>query len=190
LMRNFGFRGYDHVIYLGTNGKLTEICAAMGLTSLEAIDQIIATNRRNCDEYRTGLAGLPGVTLIRHDAAERNNYQYVVAEVSPGAAPLSRDELVAVLHAENVLARKYFWPGCHRMEPYRSLQPNAALLLPETERLAARIMVLPTGQAVTVEMVKTICAIVRSALRQSDAVRAGLAAVRRANDRIGDFHTA
>ncbi len=113
---------------------------------------------------------------------KESNYQYVVAEVSPGAAPLTRDELVAVLHAENVLARKYFWPGCHRMEPYRSLQPNAALLLPETERLASRIMVLPTGQAVTPETVRTICGIVRSALAQPEAVRGALRAVRKAAD--------
>ena len=182
LMRNFGFRGYDRVIYLGTNGKLTEICAAMGLTSLEAMDEIVATNKRNCDEYRRGLTGLPGVTLISHDSAERHNYQYVVAEISPGAAPLTRDELVAVLHAENVLARKYFWPGCHRMEPYRALQPNAALLLPETERLASRIVVLPTGQAVTVEAIRTICEIVRAALAEPEAVRAALVPGRRADD--------
>ena len=38
LMRNFGFQGFDNVIHLGTNGKMTEVCAAMGLTSLESID--------------------------------------------------------------------------------------------------------------------------------------------------------
>lgn len=47
LMRNFGFAGYDHVVYLGVNGKKTEVCAAMGLTSLESIEEILATNRAN-----------------------------------------------------------------------------------------------------------------------------------------------
>lgn len=175
LMRNFGFAGYDRVIYLGVNGKMTEVCAAMGLTSLDSIDEIIALNRRNYLAYQEGLRAIPGVSLIHYDPAERNNYQYVVAEVDPDVAPLRRDELVSVLHAENVLARKYFWPGCHRMEPYRSLQPNSALLLPETERVAARVMVLPTGQAVTPEVIQTICAILRSALAQSASVRTALA---------------
>ena len=175
LMRNFGFAGYDRVIYLGVNGKMTEVCAAMGLTSLDSIDEIIALNRRNYLAYQEGLRAIPGVSLIHYDPAERNNYQYVVAEVDPDVAPLRRDELVSVLHAENVLARKYFWPGCHRMEPYRSLQPNSALLLPETERIAARVMVLPTGQAVTPEVIQTICAILRSALAQSASVRTALA---------------
>ncbi|HRZ68990.1 MAG TPA: DegT/DnrJ/EryC1/StrS family aminotransferase [Candidatus Paceibacterota bacterium] len=175
LMRNFGFAGYDRVVYLGVNGKMTEVCAAMGLTSLDSIDEIIALNRRNYLAYQEGLRAIPGVSLIHYDPAERNNYQYVVAEVDPDVAPLSRDESVSVLHAENVLARKYFWPGCHRMEPYRSLQPNSALLLPETERIAARVMVLPTGQAVTPEVIQTICAILRSALAQSASVRTALA---------------
>ena len=43
---------------------------------------------------------------------------------------ISRDELVQILQAENVLARRYFYPGCHRMEPYRSYYPHARLLLP------------------------------------------------------------
>ena len=52
LMRNFGFAGYDKVMYPGTNGKLTEVCAAMGLTSLDAMEEIIAANRRNYEAYR------------------------------------------------------------------------------------------------------------------------------------------
>jgi dTDP-4-amino-4,6-dideoxygalactose transaminase len=174
LMRNFGFAGYDHVIYPGTNGKMTEVCAAMGLTSLEAMEQIIAVNRRNYEGYREGLRELPGVSLINYNPAERNNFQYVVVEVDPALAPLDRDELVAFLHTENVLARKYFWPGCHRMEPYRSSQPNTSLLLPQTERVAARIIVLPTGQEVSSEVVVRICATITKAFDHSESVRAAL----------------
>lgn len=176
LMRNFGFSGYDTVIYPGTNGKMTEVCAAMGLTSLEAMEEIVAINRRNHECYRDGLQGLPGISLVRYDPGERNNHQYVVVEVDPGVAPLNRDELVAVLQAENVLARKYFWPGCHRMEPYKSFQPNASLLLPQTERVAARIIVLPTGQEVGPEVVARICGVIQSALQQAPEVRAILRA--------------
>jgi len=178
LMRNFGFEGYDRVIYVGTNGKMPEVCAAMGLTSLEAMDQIIGANRRNHDGYQQGLKDLPGISLISYDPNEKNNYQYVVVEVDPDTCPLNRDELVAVLASENVLARKYFWPGCHRMEPYRSLQPHAHLLLPETERVAARVMVLPTGQGVSEESIGMICEILRSALTQSARIRARLTELR------------
>jgi len=169
LMTNFGFSGYDNVIHLGTNGKMTEVCAAMGLTNLEGIDDLIAVNRHNYEAYRAGLIDIPGVTLTPYNPSERSNYQYLVVEVDETRAGLSRDELIQVLHAENVLARKYFWPGCHRMEPYRTLQPNAALFLPETERIAQRVLLLPTGTAVDAETIGTICAMIRLAVRLAPA---------------------
>lgn len=167
LMTNFGFSGFDNVIHLGTNGKMTEVCAAMGLTNLEGIEDLVAINRRNHDAYRVGLSDLPGVSLLAYNPAERGNYQYVVVEVDAALTGLSRDDLIQALHAENVLARKYFWPGCHRMEPYRSAQPDAALLLLETERVAARVIVLPTGQQVTPEDIDLVCDIIRRAIRRS-----------------------
>jgi dTDP-4-amino-4,6-dideoxygalactose transaminase len=174
LMTNFGFSGYDNVIHLGTNGKMTEVCAAMGLTNLAGIEDLMAVNRRNYESYRAGLAGIPGAALMPYDSAERGNHQYAVVEVDEGTAGLTRDELVKVLHAENVLARKYFWPGCHRMEPYRSYYPNAHLLLPETERIAARILVLPTGTAMSVQEVQTVCRIIAAAVHQASEVRVAL----------------
>ena len=164
LMRNFGFVDFDKVVYLGVNGKMSEIHAAMGLTNFEAMEDIIAINRRNYEAYKAGLANVPGISVINYDPAERNNYQYVVIEVDPEVCPRTRDEIVEALHAENIIARKYFWPGCHKMEPYRSLQPNAGLLLPETERIAARVIVLPTGQSITAETVADICSIIKTHL--------------------------
>ena len=59
LMRNFGFVHYDKVIYPGTNGKLTEISAAMGLTNLAALDEFVRVNRRNYDSYKSAFADIP-----------------------------------------------------------------------------------------------------------------------------------
>lgn len=168
LMRNFGFQGFDNVVYLGVNGKMSEVHAAMGLTSLEAMDEIIAVNRRNYEVYKSGLANLPGISLINYDPAERNNYQYVVLEVDPDLCPRNRDEIVEALHLQNIIARKYFWPGCHRMEPYRSLQPNAGLLLEKTETISARVIVLPTGQMVDVDTINFICNVIRKVLKSEN----------------------
>src|SRR4030095_12577164 len=63
LMQHFGFAGYDSVVYMGTNGKMTECAAAMGLTNLESIDAVIDANRRNYHAYRRGLSKLPRVSL-------------------------------------------------------------------------------------------------------------------------------
>ena len=161
LMRNFGFVDYDKSVYLGINGKMNEVCAAMGLTNLEAMDEIVAVNKRNYLTYCKELRSVTGISVIHYDQSELNNYQYVVIEVDPDVCSRNRDQIIDALHAENVIARKYFWPGCHRMEPYRSLQPNAALLLPETERVAASVIVLPTGQTVEEETVRRVCRIIQ-----------------------------
>jgi dTDP-4-amino-4,6-dideoxygalactose transaminase len=155
LMRNFGFAGPDNVIHPGTNGKMVEVCAAMGLTNLDCIDTVVETNRRNYYAYRDALAGLPGISLIEYNEAERNNFQYVVVDVGKECAA-SRDDIAAALQAQNVLARKYFWPGCHRMQPYRELFPNAGLMLPETERVAEGVLVLPTGTSVDFDAIAVI----------------------------------
>ena len=161
LMKNFGFRGYDNVIYIGTNGKMNEVSAAMGLTSLESLDEFVAANYRNYKQYQSELTEVPGVHLVSYDESERCNYQYVVLEIDERVTQVNRDQLVEILHAENILARRYFYPGCHQMEPYRSYFPHAGLLLPNTERLVTRVTSLPTGTAVGENEISQICQILR-----------------------------
>jgi dTDP-4-amino-4,6-dideoxygalactose transaminase len=171
LMKNFGFHGLDNVIYIGTNGKMTEISAAMGLTGLECLDDFIAINREHHQIYLKELAGVPGLKPVLYADPEHNNYHSVVFEADEAVTGISRDELLAVLRAENVLARRYFFPGCHRMEPYRSLFPHAGLLLPHTERLASRVLSLPNGNSVSGEDVRGICGLIRYAIDNATAIR-------------------
>jgi dTDP-4-amino-4,6-dideoxygalactose transaminase len=176
LMKNFGFHGYDNVEYIGTNGKMSEVCAAMGLTGLESLDEFVEHNRRNYVCYWNGLAGVPGVRMLPADRSERCNFQYVVIEVEERVTEIARDQIVQILHAENVLARRYFYPGCHRMEPYRSFFPHAGLLLPETERIACKIVVLPTGSAIGESEISDICQVIRLATANGRPLRERLSA--------------
>jgi dTDP-4-amino-4,6-dideoxygalactose transaminase len=174
LMKNFGFSGYDNVIYIGTNGKMNEMSAAMGLTLLENLDELVATNRRNYRQYQKELDSIPGIKQVTYDETERCNYQYIVLEIDEAVTSVSRDELVDILSAENIMARRYFYPGCHRMEPYRSYFPHAGLLLPETERVVQRVVSLPTGTAIGPDEISKICQIIRVAVTNGEEVRARL----------------
>lgn len=170
-MRNFGFAGYDNVEAVGINGKMGELAAAMGLTSLESALHFVDVNRRNYDRYAAGLANIAGLTLIRFNEQERSNYQYVIVDVDRHAAGLSRDEFVRVLFAENVLARRYFAPGCHRMEPYRTMLAGDPPHLPATEYLAERLLALPTGTQLEGDHIDRICGILHQAVDSAAAVR-------------------
>ncbi|MEG3866127.1 DegT/DnrJ/EryC1/StrS family aminotransferase [Microcoleus sp. Z1_B2] len=174
LMKNFGFAGYDNVVYIGTNGKMSEVSAAMGLTSLESLDDFISINYANYKQYQHELAGIPGISLFTYGDQEKCNYQYVVLEVDEYVTKVTRDQLINILSAENVLARRYFYPGCHQMEPYRSYFPHAGLLLPETEKLVRRVLVLPTGIAVGLGEVSQLCEIIRLVVAQGEEVRVKL----------------
>ncbi len=160
LMRNFGFSGMDNVIHPGTNGKMIEIAAAMGIVNLDAIDSMIEANRRNYYAYRDELSDLPGIKLLSFDESEHNNYQYIVIEIDEKCSA-SRDDIFQCLHAENIHARKYFWPGCHKMKPYKELYPHAGLMLPNTEQVASRVILLPTGTTIDTNMIRTVVTIIR-----------------------------
>jgi dTDP-4-amino-4,6-dideoxygalactose transaminase len=163
-MRNFGFSGMDETDALGTNAKMSEASAAMGLTNLESLPDFLAANLRNYTAYRQGLDGVPGLRMLLYDTSEKRNYQYIVLEIDESQVLLTRDQLRDILWAENVLARRYFYPGCHRMQPYASSMPDVGSRLPVTERLASRVLVLPTGTAVSSEQIEIICEILRFAV--------------------------
>jgi dTDP-4-amino-4,6-dideoxygalactose transaminase len=174
LLRNHGFAGYDHVVALGTNAKLDEVSAAMGITSLASIDAFVAANEANDRAYRVALDGIPGLRVLPRPEGERHTCHYVVLEVDGAVTGLDRDALLAVLLAENVLARRYFHPGCHRMEPYAGEHPGVASRLPVTERLCEQVLCLPTGTAVSPGDAVRIGEIIRVAIGAGDRVREAL----------------
>lgn len=174
LMKNFGFVHLDETDHIGVNGKMNEMCAAMGITNVESMPQFIDANFRNFAAYEEALAPISGLKLFQYDPNERSTYNYVVVDVNSDVCGLSRDDLFRILRAENVLARRYFYPGCHRLQPYRSHFPHAAMLLPETERVAKRVLCLPTGETVTIADVKQICRILSLAMEHAAEVKARL----------------
>jgi dTDP-4-amino-4,6-dideoxygalactose transaminase len=157
MMQNFGFTSYDTIACVGINGKMTEISAAMGLTNLESMTEFIEVNHKHHKQYAEELVGLSGVMLLTDSEEERCNYQYVVLEIDRDETIVARDELMQILHRENILARRYFYPGCHRMEPYKS----SKFALAETERVSERVLSLPTGTSITPADISTICEIIR-----------------------------
>lgn len=171
LLRNFGFSGYDRVTRVGTNAKMSEASAAMGLTSFDALADLMAVNQARFQQYRAHLSGLRGVRFVEPARADQGNHQYCVIEVGPSCG-LTRDQLLQVLWQENVRARRYFYPGIHRCAPYDD-EPTA---LPVTDRLVNEVLVLPTGAGVSQDDVNTICEIVHFALGHADEIAARLPA--------------
>jgi dTDP-4-amino-4,6-dideoxygalactose transaminase len=170
-MKNFGFAvDQDNVTSVGTNGKMNEVCAAMGVTGLESLDEFIGVNYRNYKQYQQELAGISGVRLLQFDETQKGNYQYIVLEIDENITHISRDQLVEVLHAENIMARRYFYPGCHQMEPYQLLFPETGTQLPQTNDLVRRVLTLPTGTAMTLEDISKVCTLIRFVVEHGQTI--------------------
>lgn len=165
--------GRDRIVPVSitANARFSELQAAFGLLSLEDLPTNIAANKQRMDAYAQGLKDIPGIRVIKPPIGEKHNYQYVVLEVDERDFGLSRDALVRILEAENVLARRYFVPGMHRCFPYKDLYPQYVDALPVTDWLCQRVMQLPSGQIVTLENIADICDLVRFIHHNASAIR-------------------
>ena len=172
-LRDFGFTGYDRVGGIGTNAKMSELHAAAGLTTIDALPAILAENLRCYQQYRAALGSMAGLRLLDPSCRGRSNHQYVVLELDEARTLLSRDDLVRTLHAEGVIARRYFTPGCHRSAPYAEREVGRRL--PVTERVSARVIVLPTGPSVTESAIFELVNLLRLVLTQAADFKAKLA---------------
>ena len=166
--RNFGFAGSLDSVMVGGNAKLNEICAAVGLSQLDGLDELAAINRRRHALYRHELQGISGLHVVDYPNEERSNYHFVPLEVDAEATGVGRDDLLAHLLGENVIARPYFSPPCHRASVYRDLRTGG---LEATEQLASRTLALPTGPAVSLQDVRTVCDLIRSAVSRARSTR-------------------
>lgn len=155
-MNNFGFAGLDSVVSIGTNGKMSEVSAAMGLANLGSLERFMACNQKNYWLYRELLDEVLGIRVMRYDEHQGTNWQYVVIEVDE-VFGVSRDELVSFLGERGIKARRYFYPGCRQMEPYVSSGARHFDRLPVTDRLCQSVLCLPTGTAVRESDVRKIC---------------------------------
>jgi len=150
LMRNFGFTNYDKTDHIGTNAKMSEFAAAYGLVHLDELDSIIEQNKKIHEAYLDEFSEFQELTFLGYPFPGKSNYQYVVAQVASDI----RDSLVDFFHAHSILLRRYFHPGCHRMEPYASHEQYQELHLSNTDKMSSEILVFPTGTQVTPSTIK------------------------------------
>lgn len=151
------------------NGRMSEAQAAIALLELDRFPALVERNRKLFSTYKAGLEDLPGLHLRMPQRAIETNYQYVVCEIDASTFGFDRDALQTVLRAENVLARRYFYPGIHRVHPYcdMMLPPDG---LPHTDALCTRLLQLPLGQRVDISDAKLICDLIHRARTHSGAV--------------------
>jgi dTDP-4-amino-4,6-dideoxygalactose transaminase len=148
----------EHYLEVGFNYRMTDIQAAIGLVQLSKLDVLIARRRAMAQRYQDLLAGIPGLTTVRDPDYGTTNYQAFWVELTEDF-PASRDELLSLLAASGVSARRGIMAA--HLEPAYAGSPRA--VLPVTERLSANSVILPLFHEMTEEEQDLVVSVIRAA---------------------------
>ena len=156
--RNFSFDESGNAQQIGTNAKMSEVAATIGLHSLSHLSEITRANRSNLERYKANLIGANNLSIASPYQQEFNNCQYVVLKVANEENSMSRETLLRCMRSEGIHAKAYFTPPCHLANAYRD---SCSKTLPTTEKLSQQLMCLPTGLSVTHDEIDRTCELVR-----------------------------
>ena len=157
-LKNFGLGEQAGYIRAGGNAKMSEFQAAMGICNLRHVEGEIAKREKVVEHYRARLSGVLGIKLCGEQKDVRSNYAYF--PVAFDGYRYTRDEVIDRLAAQNIMARKYFYPLTSSFACYKDLPSAAAGKNPVAEYLAQRVLTLPLYADLTAEEVDRICDII------------------------------
>jgi len=155
-IKNFGITGKGTVDYISGNAKMNEFQAAMGLCNLRHVDTEIHKRKLVVDRYEERFRGIKGIKLNQPQTGVISNCAYL--PVVFDGYKLNRDEINEKLNAENIYARKYFYPLTNTFECYRGRFDVDAT--PIAKYIADRILTLPLYSDLSLEDVDRICEII------------------------------
>lgn len=146
--KNFGMDGQEDFMEAGTNAKMSEFHAAMGICNLRHIEESIAARKKVCEAYDAALGDIDGLKILKRAEGVVSNYAYYPILVED-AFPLSRDELAEVLHEQDIFSRKYFYPVVTEFSCYKDMYPFAEDSV--AKYVSERILCLPLYDTMTDE---------------------------------------
>ena len=152
-MVNFGFSSEEDIDYIGTNARMNEFEAVMGIVNLKHIDGEIEKRRKAAERYWEHLEGVKGIKVMKPGRDVEWNYSYF--PVIFDGYRLNRNQVKEKLAGENIYARKYFYPITSRAACYQSLYGK--LHMPVAAHAADCVLTLPMYADLSVEDVDRIC---------------------------------
>lgn len=160
-LRNFGIRDNDNVMEPGTNGKLNEVQAAVGILLLTKVQAEIEKRKERTQQYRQLLEGVRGIKVNKDMEGVKHNYPYFVIRIDETEFGMSRDDVYRKLKEYNVIARRYFYPLCSNFQCYRDIPSAAEERLPIANKAADTVLALPLHGRLEPDYVEKICDIIK-----------------------------
>ncbi len=132
---NFGILWKRESTSTGTNGKMSEYHAAVGLASLDEWDQTCRANRAVVEAYGCAAQafGVRERLVLAPDIA--SNYALLDAGSQPAA-----NDVVTALRTQKIESRRWYGVGLHHEPYWRNTHRDP---LPQTDRIAPAVVGLP-----------------------------------------------
>jgi dTDP-4-amino-4,6-dideoxygalactose transaminase len=172
LGREYGNSGSYDSAFAGLNARMPEFNALLGIRSLERLEEAAQTRNQAADMFQELLGTLPGLGFQIIRPGNRCSYKDFSITIDPQKFGLSRDELAAVLAAENIDTRKYYDPPVHRQTAYQHFYDGRTL--PNTVWLAENSLSFPMWSNMEPEVVTSICEAIQRIFYNREAVSACL----------------
>ena len=159
-LKNFGITSEEIVECIGTNAKMNEFSAIMGLCNLNHINEYIAKRKEIVKVYRTLLNDVNGIRILPENDDVQENYSYFPILIDEEKFGFNRNYVYDFLKSKSVYTRKYFYPlTCN----HKCIASNyKAYNIPIAQYVSDRILVLPLYEGLEIESAKYIIGLLKS----------------------------
>ena len=166
--RNFGIADETRIPFIGTNAKMSEFNAALGVLQLRHFEAVRQARKRVDGRYREALADIAGIECLPIPDGVEPNHSYFPIFVTSDFA-IDRDALYERLKAEGIYARRYFYPLLSTLPMYGGLPSAAPGNLPVATVAAGQILCLPIFPDLSDAEFERVLSVIRRAGIESPA---------------------
>ena len=153
MIRTHGERAKYASEMLGSNYRMPEIEAAIGIVQMKKLPSFVAKRRANAQQL-TKILSKSKKLILPYETKDRLHSWYLYTARLKDGTEAQRNKLLEDLKAKGVGAEAYYVHPINTMPYYRD--NFGAKALPETEKAAKQVFSLPIHPAVTEEEIKFI----------------------------------
>lgn len=158
LLSNHGILNYEEIVLAGTNAKMNELQAAMGLCLLKSYNQEISKRKKIYETYLNAFGQNDSLkTQKLNEKMTKYTYPYFPICF---ATEKVRDNVYKTLLRNGIRARKYFYPPCHEFPYIREKSSN----YPNATKISHSILCLPLYSTLPIGSVKKVISIIKKEL--------------------------
>jgi dTDP-4-amino-4,6-dideoxygalactose transaminase len=154
LGRDYGNPGNYDCQFPGLNARMSELHAAVGLASLDGLDDRIAHRNDLVDAFKKRTAGIPGLAYQEVRTEDVCTFKDLTLVIDPESFGLRAVDLGRALTAEGIDSRRYYYPPIHRQRAYADLSQDREL--PVTDELADRVLTPPLYSHMTTDQLTRV----------------------------------